>query len=129
MRRTERRRRSPPPHVYSIGLKRVLLWDAIAEAAVFAVNRDRWEAWTDADRRVVRESAREVAAELAGLAQQEEDAALKDLRRGGMSIARLTPAGRAAFVAATRDLYDRWASVAGPDIVREAEAAVAAVTP
>jgi TRAP-type C4-dicarboxylate transport system substrate-binding protein len=116
-------------HIYSIGLKRVLLWDAIAEAAVFAVNRDRWESWTEAERTLVRDSAREVAAELAGLAQQEEDAALNDLRRGGMSIARLTPAGRAAFVAATRGVYDQWAAVAGADIVRGAEAAVEAVTP
>ena len=112
-------------HVYSIGLKRVLLWDAIAEAAVFAVNRERWNSWSEAERSIVRDSAREVAGELAGLAQQEEDAALKDLRRGGMTITRLTPSGRAAFVAAAHGLYNYWAAVAGPDLVREAEAAVA----
>jgi TRAP-type C4-dicarboxylate transport system substrate-binding protein len=116
-------------HVYSIGLKRVLLWDAIAEAAVFAVNRSRWESWTEAERSVVLDSARDVAGELAGLAQREEDAALKDLRRGGMTIVRLTPSGRDAFIAATRGLYNHGAAIAGPDLVREAEAAVAAVTP
>ena len=116
-------------HLYSVGVTRVLLWDAIAEVAIFAVNRERWEAWTHADRVVVRNSAREVAAELAGLVQREEEAALADLRRGGMTIARLTPAGHAAFAAAARPLYEQWAAVAGPELVRAAEAAVAAATP
>ena len=116
-------------HVYSIGLKRVLLWDAIAEAAVFAVNSERWEAWTETERSVVRDTAREVAGELAGLAQHEEDAALKDLRRGGMTVVRLTPSGRAAFSPRHAVSTTIGAAIAGPDLVREAEAAVAAVTP
>jgi TRAP-type transport system periplasmic protein len=114
-------------HAYSVGLKRVLLWDAIAEVAVFAVNRARWDAWSETDRERVRTSARDVAGELAGIAQDGEEAALKDLRRGGMSIARLTPAGRAAFSTATRGLYDRWTANVGPDLVHAAEVAVEAV--
>jgi TRAP-type transport system periplasmic protein len=114
-------------HVYAIGLKRVLLWDAIAEAAVFAVNRDRWESWSEADRTLVRDSAREVAGELATLVQREEEAGLNDLHRGEMTIARLTPSGRAAFAAAARPLYEQWAGGIGPELVRNAEAAVGAV--
>jgi hypothetical protein len=45
-----------------------------------------------------------------------------------MTVVRLTPSGRAAFIAATPGLYNHGAAIAGPDLVREAEAAVAAVT-
>jgi TRAP-type C4-dicarboxylate transport system substrate-binding protein len=114
-------------HVYAIGLKRVLLWDAIAEGAVFAVNRARWESLPDADRALLRASAREVAGELAALVRQEADAALADLHRGKMTVERLTPAGTATFAAATRALYAQRAAALDPALVRAAEAAVAAV--
>jgi len=114
-------------HVYALGMQRILLWDAIAEAAVFAVNRARWESWSEPDRALVAAAAREVARELPALVEREEEAALKDLRRGGMTVARLTPSGREAFVAASRAYYEQAAFIAGPPLVREAEAAVAAV--
>jgi hypothetical protein len=41
-----------------------------------------------------------------------------------MTVTRLTAAGRAAFAAAARGVYDKWAAVAGPDLVRAAESAV-----
>ena len=39
---------------------------------------------------------------------------------------RLTASGRAAFAAAARPIYDRWAAVAGEELVRAAESAVKA---
>lgn len=110
----------------AVGLRRVVLWNAMAEAAVFAVNRKRWESWTDAERARVRDGARESAAELAELARVESDAALVALRKGGMAVTRLTSAERAAFAAAARGAYDKWAKVAGEELVRAAEAAVKA---
>jgi len=44
----------------------------------------------------------------------------------GVSITRLTPAGKDAFRAAAQAAFDRWAAVAGPDLVRAAESAVQA---
>ena len=113
----------------AVGVKRVILWNAIAEAAVFAVNRQRWEAWSPAEQALVRDAARETAAELPGLVRQEDEAALAALRKGGMAVTRLTPAERAAFAAATRDLYAKWAAVAGEELTRAAEAAVRAAAP
>ena len=113
----------------AVGVKRVILWNAIAEAAVFAVNRQRWEAWSPAEQALVRDAARETAAELPGLVRQEDEAALAALRKGGMAVTRLTPAERAAFAAATRDLYAKWAAVAGEELTRAAEAAVKAAAP
>ncbi len=113
----------------ALGLKRVLLWDAIAEAAVFAVNRARWDAWSEADRAIVRDAARAVAAELATLVQQDDDAAAKELGRSGMAVTRLTAAGRAAFVAAMHGYYERRAASIGAELVKSAEDAVAAAAP
>jgi TRAP-type C4-dicarboxylate transport system substrate-binding protein len=116
-------------HVYSVGLSRVLLWDAIAEGAVFAVSRFAWETWSEADRALVRDAAREVAGELSGIVDAEDAAALRDLARGRMTIERLTPAGRERFVTAIRAYYEQSAAAIGPELVRAAEASVASVTP
>jgi TRAP-type C4-dicarboxylate transport system substrate-binding protein len=113
----------------AVGVQRVVLWDAIAEAALFAVNRERWEAWTAAEQAFVRDAARETAAELADLLRQENEAALAALKKGGISVTRLTPAERAAFAAATRDLYTKRAAVAGEELARAAEAAVKSAAP
>jgi len=115
--------------VHSLGFKRLLLWDAIGEGAVFAVNRKRWEAWTEAERTLVRDAAREVAAELGTLSREDDEAALQELAKGGVTVTRVTPSGRSAFVAATRSVYERWAAIAGADLVRRSEAAIAAVAP
>ena len=110
-----------------VGLRFVADWNAVAELAVFAVSRGAWEAWPEADRLLVREAATEAANELAALARKEADDALSELRRRGLTVTRATPDGHAAFALATRSVYERWAAVAGEDITRAAEAAVAAV--
>lgn len=110
----------------AIGIRHVTLWGAVAEAAVFAVNRGVWEGWTDEERAIVRAAAEQAALELAVLARAENDAALALLHKRGVSIERLTPSGRAAFAAAARPVYDKWAAVAGDELVRAAEAAAAA---
>lgn len=111
----------------AFGLKRVMLWDAVAECAVFAANRTAWNGWTDEEKTIVREAARDVARELPALARAENDAGQEALVKRGATVTRLTASGRAAFVAATRRVYDRWAGAMDADVVREAEAAVKAV--
>jgi TRAP-type C4-dicarboxylate transport system substrate-binding protein len=113
----------------AVGVKRVFLWDAMAEVAVFAVNRWRWQAWSPAEQALVRDAARETAAELADLVRQEDETAVAALKKSGMAVMRLSPAERAAFAAATRGIYAKWAGVAGEEVVRAAEAAVRAAPP
>jgi TRAP-type C4-dicarboxylate transport system substrate-binding protein len=108
----------------AFGLKQVMLWDAVGECAVFAANRAAWDAWTDEQRTIVREAARDVARELPALARSENEAAQEALVKRGTTVTRLTASGRAAFVAATRRVYDRWAGAMDAGLVREAEAAV-----
>ena len=108
----------------ALGVRHVLLWGAIGEVAVFAVNRAFWQRLSDADQTVVRDAANDVAAELPALVAAENDAALAELRKRGLTVTRLTASGRAAFAFATRSAYDKWAALAGADLVRAAEAAV-----
>ena len=61
----------------------------------------------------MRDAALEVARGLAALARAENDAALVELRKRGVTVTRLTATGRAAFAAATRGVYDKWAAVIG----------------
>ena len=110
----------------ALGVRHVLLWGALGEVAVFAVNRAFWQHLSDTDQTIVREAANEAAAELPALIAAENDGALAELRKRGVTLTRLTASGRAAFSFATRSAYDKWASVAGSDLVRAAEAAVAA---
>jgi TRAP-type C4-dicarboxylate transport system substrate-binding protein len=110
----------------AFGVRHVLLWGAIGEVAVFAVNRAFWQHMSDADQAIVRAAANEVAAELPALVAAENNSALAELRKRGVTVSRLTASGRAAFSFATRSAYDRWGAVAGADLVRAAEAAVAA---
>ncbi len=109
----------------AIGIRHVTLWGAVAEAAIFAVNPGVWEGWTDEERAIVRAAAQQAALELAALARAENAAALALLHKRGVSIVRLTPSGSTASAAA-RPVYDKWAAVAGYELVRAAEAAVAA---
>jgi TRAP-type C4-dicarboxylate transport system substrate-binding protein len=113
----------------ALGIRRVVLWGAVAEVAVFAVNRTAWTGLTDAERGAVRDAALQAAAELPELARAENDAALDELRKRGVTITRLTASGRAAFAFAARSAYDKWAAAAGRELVGEAEAAIKAANP
>jgi TRAP-type C4-dicarboxylate transport system substrate-binding protein len=113
----------------AVGVKHVTLWGAVAEVAVFAVNRAAWNGWTEDQRSLVSGAAQQAAQELPSLARAENDAALAELRKRGLTIVRLTATGRAAFAAAARPVYDKWAGVAGDELVRAAEVAVKAATP
>ncbi len=112
--------------VDTLGPRHVTLWGAVAELAVFAVNRAAWDGWSADVRAQVAAAARDAAGELAQIALREEQAALATLRSRDADLLRLTASGTAAFAAAARPTYDKWAAVAGTELVRAAERAVAA---
>ena len=51
---------------------------------------------------------------------------LKQIESLGVTVTQLSPAERAAFVKATRPVYDKWKGPIGADLVGAAEKAVAA---
>ena len=114
-------------HAAAAGFSHLQLWGAHADALMFAVNRQAWDAWSAADRELVRQAARDAATEAKALRiRQGGDAALADAARQGTTVTRLTDAGKQAFRTATRLVYDQWAAAIGDDLVRRAEAVIAA---
>jgi TRAP-type C4-dicarboxylate transport system substrate-binding protein len=107
------------------GLTHLLLWDARADVLVFAVNRRRWDGWSESDRALVRQAAQDAAREAGAVARRAADAdAMAVLARQGVNVTRLTPAGKDAFRAAARTVFERWAGAVGWDLVRAADPAV-----
>ena len=106
----------------TMGLTHLLLWQARADALIFAVNKARWEAWSEAQRQLVRATALEAAREARALEQRSNDGAA--MARQGAIVTRLTPQGKAAFRAAVGSVYSTWTPVIGEDLVRGAQAAI-----
>jgi TRAP-type C4-dicarboxylate transport system substrate-binding protein len=125
-----------PLHIFTaaklnnVGQKFVTTWGYLADPLIFVVNRDVWNSWTPEDREIVRQAAidagkQEIALARKGLSAA-DDAMYKEVAAMGVTVTRLTPAEKDAFVKATRPVYDKWALTVGPDLVKKAEAAVAA---
>jgi tripartite ATP-independent transporter DctP family solute receptor len=116
--------------LHTVAQKHLTLWGYVADPLIFVVNRDVWESWTPADRDIVRQAAvdagkQEIEIARKGLAEA-EPAVLKDIAGNGVSVVKLSPAEREAFVKATRPVYDKWKKTIGEGLVAKAEAAVAA---
>jgi TRAP-type transport system periplasmic protein len=115
---------------HTLGQSQVTLWALAANPLVFAASRAAWDTWTNEDRQIVRQAAVEAAGreiELARRAAAGAEAAIgRDLKSAGVMVTRLTPDERAAFAAATRTVFDKWASEVGADLVKRAQDAITA---
>jgi TRAP-type transport system periplasmic protein len=109
---------------YASGQKFVTRWGAVADVMVFGVRRAAWNAWPEERRVLVRAAAQKAALEANALAQ--EDAALAQLTKAGVTIVRLSPAQRAALRDAAQPAIDSWTAAVGADLVSAARATVAA---
>ena len=113
--------------LHTAAFARLLVWQAHADALLFAINRAVWDRLSGADRDLVLQAARDAAQPATAMARQLSDtAALAEFSRQGATVTRLTPSGKQRFRDAARTVYDRWAAIIGSDLVRAAEAAVAA---
>jgi TRAP-type C4-dicarboxylate transport system substrate-binding protein len=109
---------------YASGQKFVTRWGAFADVMVFAVRKDLWDSWTDDRRAVVRGAAERAAREANAPAR--EDAALAQLTQDGVTIVRLSPSQRTAFMDAAQPAIAAWVNAVGADLANIARAAVAA---
>ncbi len=116
--------------LHTVGQKNVTLWGYVADPLIFVANKQVWESWTPEDRRIVTQAAVEAGREIIRLARAglvpPDESVIKTIEGLGVSVVKLSPQERAAFVKATRKVYDKWAKQIGPDLVKQAEAAVAA---
>jgi TRAP-type C4-dicarboxylate transport system substrate-binding protein len=110
---------------YASGQKFVTRWGAFADVMIFAVRKSAWDSWTEDRRALVRAAAQRAARDANALAQ--EDAALAQLTKDGVTIARLSPSQRAAFLDAAQPAIAAWTSAVGADLAGAARAAVAVV--
>jgi tripartite ATP-independent transporter DctP family solute receptor len=115
--------------MHTIGQKNVTLWGYVADPLIFVVNKEVWESWTPADRKIVREAAIEAGKYCIELARDgmtgDNPAVHRTIEGLGVKIVKLNAQERAAFVKATRPVYDKWAKQIGTDLVKKAETSVA----
>ncbi len=113
----------------SVGQKHLTLWGYMADPLVFVVNKKVWEGWSREDQQAVRDAAAQAAREEIALARKgitaEDDSLLKSIAASGVEITTLTGEQKQAFQDATRTVYGDWAKRIGPELVKQAEAAVA----
>lgn len=115
--------------LYTVGQKHLTLWDYVADPLIFAVNKTVWDSWSPEDQQAVREAALQAAREEVVMARQgvtsNDNALLKQIESNGVAVVSLTSAEKQAFRDATREVYNRWRGHIGPQLVKQAEAAIA----
>ncbi|CAK0763704.1 TRAP-type transport system periplasmic protein [uncultured Gammaproteobacteria bacterium] len=113
-----------------LGQKHLTLWGYVADPIVFAVNREVWASWSAADQKVVREAAliagRENIIQVRKGITGDDDEIIRMIESGGVTVTRLSASERDALRRVTRPVFDKWAKTIGEDLVKKAEAAIAA---
>jgi len=116
--------------LYDVAQKYLTLWNYVADPLVFVVNREVWESWSEADRKIVRDAALEAGKKEIAIARKgvtpEDPSLLKEIEGHGVTVTSLTEAQHAAFVKVTKPVYDKWKSRIGDDLVELAEKSIAA---
>ncbi len=116
--------------LHTVGQKNVTMWGYVADPLIFVVNKDVWASWAPADQAIVRQAAQDAAKQQIAIARkglaEADKPLLKEIAELGVTVTQLTPQERAAFVAATKPVYDKWKSQIGADLVNTAEKAIAA---
>ena len=113
----------------TVGQKHLTLWHYVADPLIFVINKQVWASWTPADRELVRQAALQAGRENVDKARKgiagNDNAVLKQIEASGVTITHPTAEQRAAFVLATRPVYEKWSKTIGTDLVKKAEAAIA----
>jgi len=116
--------------LHTLAQKFVTRWGYVADPLIFAVNRDIWNSWTPADREIVRAAAVEAGKQEVAIARKglsgNDQSMVKEVEALGVKVTELSASEKMAFQKAIKPVYDKWAKQIGADMVKKAEAAVAA---
>lgn len=116
--------------LHTLAQKFVTRWGYVADPLIFAVNRDIWNSWTPADREIVRAAAIEAGKQEVAIARKglsgSDQSMVKEVEALGVKVTELSADEKMAFQKAIKPVYDKWAKQIGADMVKKAEAAVAA---
>jgi tripartite ATP-independent transporter DctP family solute receptor len=115
--------------LYDVAQKYLTLWNYVADPLIFVVNKQVWESWTEADRKIVREAAIEAAKQEIAIARKgvtpQDNSLLKQIEGHGVTVTSLSQAQHDAFVAATKPVFDKWKKTIGEDLVDQAQKDIA----
>jgi tripartite ATP-independent transporter DctP family solute receptor len=116
--------------MHTIGQKNVTLWGYVADPLIFVANKEVWESWTPAERKIVKEAAVDAGRQVIQLARKgliaPDLSTISDIEKLGVNVVKLSAGEREVFVKATRKVYQKWSKTVGQDLVAKAEKAVAA---
>lgn len=116
----------------TLAQKHLTVWNYCADAAIYHVAKPVWDSFSAADKEIVQASAKEAAtanirASRIGLGVLDADrSSYEELTKRGVATVQSTTAEKQAFAKATRPVFDKWAQTIGADLVKKAEAAIAA---
>ena len=116
--------------LHTVAQKHLTLWGYVNDPLIFVVNKEIWNSWTPADREIVKQAAIDAGKEEIAIARkgviEADRPLLKDITGLGVTVTELSAEERAAFVKATRPVYEKWKGQIGADLVTAAEKAIAA---
>ncbi len=114
--------------LHNVGQKYLTLWNYVNDPLIFVVNKEVWNSWTEEDREIVRQAAIDAGKQEVVIARKgmtaEDDSLLKEIQGHGVEVHQVTPEEHAAFVAATKPVYDKWKERIGTELVELAEKAI-----
>jgi len=116
--------------LHTVGQKNVTLWGYVADPLIFVANKEVWESWTPAERKIVKEAAIEAGRQVIQMARKgliaPDLSTITEIEKLGVNVVKLSPGEREAFVKATRKVYQKWSKNIGQDLVNKAEKSIAA---
>jgi len=108
-----------------VGQEHLTLWHYMADPLVFAVSNRVWSQFKPEDQALLKQAAVDAGQWEIAKARGELNATLAAIEARGVEVVKLTPEQHAAFVDATRPVYDKWTDRIGEDLVKQAQEAVA----
>jgi tripartite ATP-independent transporter DctP family solute receptor len=116
--------------ISTVGQKHLTQWGYMNDPLIFVVNKKVWESWSKADQEAVRAAAVQAGKEEIALARKgltaSDNALWKEVEAQGVKVTRLTPAEVAEFKKLTQPVFDKWSKTIGVNLVKTAEAEIAA---
>lgn len=118
----------------TLAQRHMTIWNYVNDALIFGVSKSVWNSFNAEDQALLRDCAREAAANNIRLARAglgipgTDDAALQELRRRNVEVTVLSAEEKRAFAQALRPVHERWASRIGTGLVQKAEAAIRALS-
>ncbi|MCS5563268.1 DctP family TRAP transporter solute-binding subunit [Marinobacter sp.] len=108
-----------------VGQTHLTLWHYMADPLVFAVSNRVWSQFNPEDQALLKQAAIDAGQWEIEKSRGELEATLKAIKARGVQVVELTPEQHAAFVEATRPVYEKWTDRIGEDLVEQAQEAVA----